>query len=159
MANVVDGVAYYGGATSSPVSVVANLITSVRIPVTELVESITLKVFPYSPPWIIITTNPVKMAQFSYQLVAGTVSDLIPLFLRLDRNSNNQDAERSMVTLFVNRLFQSRDAYYESVTQGVLQGCTGLALMIGYDNPWGTLIRRYVLYRSPHSFAVVYNTL
>lgn len=142
LANVVDGVAYYGGATSSPTGVVSNLLQSVRIPVTELGVMITQKAFPYSPPGIIVTSNPVKMAQFSYQLVAGCVSDLLPLFVRIARNSNDHDAANSIITLFVNRVFQARDAYYESVTQGVLQGCSGLALMIGYDNPWGTLVRR-----------------
>jgi hypothetical protein len=140
LANVVDGVAYYGDAISSPVGVVSNVIQTVRIPVTEIVGSITHRVFPYTPPGIIVASNPVKMAQFSYQLVTGCVSDLVPLFLRIDRNHDDVDAARSLVTLFVNRLFQARDAYYQSITQGVMQGCSGLALMIGYDNPWGTLV-------------------
>jgi hypothetical protein len=89
-----------------------------------------------------VAANPVRIAQFSYQLIVGCVADIIPLSIRLQRNSNDQDAARQLVALFMNRLFQARDSYYESVTQGMLQGCSGLSLMIGFDNPWAVLLRK-----------------
>jgi hypothetical protein len=70
---------------------------------------------------LMVSSNPVRMAQFSYQLVTGCISDIIPLSIRIQRNNRDTDAVRELVTLFMNRLYQARDAYYQSVTIGVLQ--------------------------------------
>jgi hypothetical protein len=82
-------------------------------------------VFPHMPTVasssLMVSSNPVRMAQFSYQLVTGCVSDIIPLSIRIQRNNRDTDAVRELVTLFMNRLHQARDAYYQSVTIGVLQ--------------------------------------
>jgi hypothetical protein len=143
LANIVDGVAYYGAATSSPVGVYSQSITTAHLPIEELGHMITVKVFPYMPSsGLLVSSNPVKMAQFSYQLVSGVVADLIPLSLRIDRNPRDIDAARSIVALFMNRLFQVRDSYYQSITQGILQGCSGISMMIGFTNPWGVLLRK-----------------
>ena len=61
------------------------------------------------------------MAQFSYQLVTGCIADIIPLYVRIQRNTRDADAARALVALFMNSLFQARDAHYQSVTIGVLQ--------------------------------------
>jgi uncharacterized protein YqgC (DUF456 family) len=143
LANVVDGVAYYGAATSSPMGAFAKVITSVKIPMEEIGVVVTRTVFPQMPSaGLILSSNPVKMAQFSYGLVVGCIADIIPLSVRISQNSNDRDAVRSLVSLFMNRLFQARDGYYQSVTQGILQGCSGVSLIIGYDNPWAILLRR-----------------
>jgi hypothetical protein len=145
LANVVDGVAYYGAGTSSPMGPLSSVITSVRIPIAGVAGAITSTVFPSMPTAsssaLMLSSNPVRMAQFSYQLVTGCIVDIIPLALRVDRYGD-QEAGRELVALFINRLFQARDGYYQSVTQGILQGCSGLSLMIGFDNPWAVLIRR-----------------
>jgi hypothetical protein len=70
---------------------------------------------------LLVASNPVKMAQFSYQLVTGCISDIIPLAIRIQRNKKDAEAVRELVALFTNRLFQARDGYYQSVTKGVLQ--------------------------------------
>jgi hypothetical protein len=41
-----------------------------------------------------------------------------------------------------NKLYQARDAYYASITLGMVQGCNGIALMLGFNNPWAIWIRK-----------------
>ena len=82
-------------------------------------------VFPHMPNMVssslIVSSNPIRMAQFSYQLVTGCIADIIPLFVRIQRNSGDSDAVRQLVALFMNRLYQAKDSYEQSVTRGVMQ--------------------------------------
>jgi len=121
------------------------VITSVNIPIAGVASMITSTVFPSMPTAsssaLMISSNPVRLAQFSYQLVVGCIADIIPLAIRVDQ-VRDQEAARSLIALFMNRLFQARDGYYQSVTQGTLQACSGLSLMIGFDNPWAVLLRK-----------------
>jgi hypothetical protein len=122
LANIVDGVAYYGDATSSPVGPLSQIISSVRIPLSDIGSTVLTRVFPFTPSeGLAVTSNPVKMAQFSYQLVVGCITDIIPLAIRVDRNPSDIDAIRALLLLFMNRVFQARDAYYQSITQGVMK--------------------------------------
>lgn len=91
---------------------------------------------------LVVSSNPVKVAEFSYELITGCIMDVIPLIIRETNNPNDQDASRALLSIFMNRLHQSKDGYDRAVTQGVLQGCSGLSLMLGYDNPWGVLLRK-----------------
>ena len=84
---------------------------------------------------IAISASPIRIAQFSYYLVASVISGIIPLSIRLDRNSNDKDAAREMLAMLNNKFYQARDVYYSSITLGMVQGCNGIALMLGYTNP------------------------
>jgi len=89
-----------------------------------------------------ISANPMRLAQFSYNLLASSISGIIPLSIRLGKNPKDKDAARQMVAMLNNKLYQTRDAYYASITLGMVQGCNGLALMLGYTNPWAVLLRK-----------------
>jgi hypothetical protein len=89
-----------------------------------------------------MSANPLRVAQFSYNLVASVISGIIPLSIRLGKNPNDMDAARSMLAMLNNKMYQARDAYYASVTMGMVQGCNGIALMLGYTNPWATWMRK-----------------
>jgi hypothetical protein len=83
-----------------------------------------------------------RLAQFSYSLMASMISGLIPLAARLRKNPGDMEAGREMLAMFNNKLYQARDAYYASVTLGMVSGCNGLALMMGYTNPTAVLVRK-----------------
>lgn len=125
VANIVDGVAYYGLATSSPVGAFSRVINSVKIPINDVGGMVIRTVFPstqsLASAGFVVSSNPVKLAQFSYGLVAGCVVDIIPLAMRLERNPQDKEATRSLLSLLTNRLYRSKQAYYQSITQGVLQ--------------------------------------
>lgn len=89
-----------------------------------------------------ISANPMRLAQFWYNFFASVITGIIPLSIRLGKNSRDVDAAREMVAMLNNKLYQARDAYYASITLGMVQGCNGLALMLGYTNPWAILLRK-----------------
>jgi hypothetical protein len=89
-----------------------------------------------------MSANPLRIAQFSYNLVASVISGIIPLSIRLGKNPDDMDAARSMLAMLNNKMYQARDAYYASITMGMIQGCNGVALMLGYTNPWAIWIRK-----------------
>jgi hypothetical protein len=89
-----------------------------------------------------ISANPLRMAQFSYNLVASIVTSIIPLSIRLTKNPRDMDASRQMLAMFTNKMYQARDAYYASITLGMVQGCNGVSLMLGYTNPWAVMLRK-----------------
>jgi hypothetical protein len=91
---------------------------------------------------IAISASPIRLAQFSYNLIASVISGIIPLSIRLGRNSNDKDAAREMLTMLNNKFYQARDVYYSSITLGMVQGCNCIALMLGYTNPWAIWMRK-----------------
>ena len=146
LANVVDGVAYYGEATLLPNREYRSIVRSIQIPTTDVAKSwmsaMTVENAAGTFSRVSITPNPLRLAQFSYKLVTGAITDLIPLFIRVDRNPKDTAAAREILALLTNRIYDTRDAYYASVTLGMLQACNGLSLMVGFTNPWGVLIRK-----------------
>lgn len=68
-----------------------------------------------------ISANPMRMAQFSYNLVASVITGIIPLSIRLGKNPKDMDAAREMLSMLNNKLYQARDAYYASITLGMVQ--------------------------------------
>jgi hypothetical protein len=72
--------------------------------------------------------------------VASVITSIIPLSIHLGKNPKDVDASRQMLAMFNNKLYQARDAYYTSVTLGMVQGCNGASLMLGYTNPWAVLV-------------------
>ena len=68
-----------------------------------------------------ISANPLRMAQFSYNLVASVIMGIIPLSIRLGKNPRDLDAGREMLAMFNNKLYQAREAYYASITLGMVQ--------------------------------------
>lgn len=86
--------------------------------------------------------NPLRLTQFSYNLVASVVSAIIPLSIRLGKNSGDVDAARQMLAVLYDKLYQAREVYHASITLGMVQGCNGVSLMLGYTNPWAIFVRK-----------------
>ena len=80
-------------------------------------SSLSRTVFPNMPTAasasLLVSSNPVRVAQFSYELITGCISDIIPLAIRIDKNSGDTDAVRALVALFMNRLYQVRTIFYQ----------------------------------------------
>lgn len=147
LANVLDGVAYYGESTLSPTQQYASVVRSFRMPVSEVAGTWTSRIFVMSPTTsasaVTISTNPLRVAQFSYRLVTGVIVDLIPLFIRVQQSDGRDiDATREILFILNNHFYNAREGYYSSVTLGMLQGCNALSLIVGYDNPWAVLLRK-----------------
>lgn len=70
---------------------------------------------------IAISANPLRMAQFFYDLVMSTVADIIPLAVRATQDSRDREAVREILAVFNNKLYQARDAYYGAITLGMMQ--------------------------------------
>jgi hypothetical protein len=60
----------------------------------------------------------------------------------MSKNKKDVEAGREMLAMLNNKMYQAREAYYASITLGMVQGCNGVALMMGYTNPWAILIRK-----------------
>ena len=69
-----------------------------------------------------ISANPLRMAQFSYNLVASVIAGIIPLSIRLGKNPGDTLASREMLAMLNNKIYQAREAYYASITLGMVQG-------------------------------------
>ena len=61
-----------------------------------------------------------RVAQWGYNFLASIISGIIPLSIRLGKNANDKDAEREMLSMLNNKLYQARDAYYASITLGMV---------------------------------------
>lgn len=68
-----------------------------------------------------ISANPMRIAQFSYNLVASIISGIIPLSIRLAQHPNDKNAAREMLAMLNNKLYQARDSYYAAITLGMVQ--------------------------------------
>ena len=67
-----------------------------------------------------ISANPLRLAQFSYNLIASVISGIIPLSIRMGKNPKDVGAAREMLVMLNNKLYQARDAYYASITIGMV---------------------------------------
>jgi hypothetical protein len=85
--------------------------------------------------------NPLRMAQFSYNLITSCITRLIPLMIKIDQN-HDMRAAREILQILTGQLYDNRNGYYNAITKGTLQGCSGLSLMMGYSNPWAVLLRK-----------------
>jgi hypothetical protein len=68
-----------------------------------------------------ISSNPLRLAQFSYNLIASVISGIIPLSIRMGKNPKDVGAFREMRVMLTNKMYQARDAYYASITLGMVQ--------------------------------------
>jgi hypothetical protein len=68
-----------------------------------------------------ISMNPMRVAQFSYNLLASTITAIIPLAVRRTKNPRDMDALREILAVFNNKLYQAREVFYASVTLGMVQ--------------------------------------
>jgi hypothetical protein len=89
-----------------------------------------------------ISANPLRIAQFSYNLVASVVSASIPLSIRLTKDGRDKEAGREMLALLYDKMYQAKEVYHASITLGMVQGCNGISLMLGYTNPWAIFVRK-----------------
>lgn len=146
-ANVIDGVAYFGEGTTLAVAGSSRyLVRSFRMPLGQVQVVVLNTIMPPGARVFsvgsFVTMNPLRVARFSYRLVTGAIADVIPLAVRVDRDSRDTQAVRGILYAFTNRLYESRQEYYAGITLGMLQGCSGISLMLGYSNPWATLLRK-----------------
>jgi hypothetical protein len=89
-----------------------------------------------------VSSSPLRMARFSYGLVTGSLADVIPLAIRLQRDKGDTLATREILQVLTNNLYESRDRYENLITRSLLQGCSGLSLIMGYTSPWAVLLRK-----------------
>ena len=68
-----------------------------------------------------ISANPMRVAQWSYNFLASVISGIIPLSIRWGKNPKDLSALREMLAMLNNKLYQARDAYYASITLGMVQ--------------------------------------
>lgn len=53
-----------------------------------------------------ISANPLRVAQFSYNLVASIISAIIPLSIRMTKNPGDVQASREMLAMLNNKMYQ-----------------------------------------------------
>lgn len=125
LANIVEGVAYYGESTVSPLDAYKSTVATIRIPTQELGDQFIQGVLPMADRAMAnemaISANPMRMAQFSYDLITSIVSDIIPLAIRASKESRDKEVVREILAVFNNKLYQAREAYYGAITLGMMQ--------------------------------------
>lgn len=128
LANLIDGVAYYGESTISPLDAYKSVIVSAKVPTKELGTQFIQGILPMSQSamanTLAISANPMRLAQFSYNLVASTISDILPLAVKAGKDSRNKEVIREILAVLNNKIYQARDAYYGSITLGMIQVLT-----------------------------------
>lgn len=144
VARVIDGVAYYGDATLLPTTNYRTIVKSVKIPINDMGGRAMQAVLRQTPGISLLRVpmniNPIRMAHFGHNLIVGTLVDLLKGFTQ-GTLSGPQSASR-IATMLTSRLFDMRDAFYQTVTLGSMQGCNALSLMIGFNNPIAILLRK-----------------
>ena len=172
LANVVDGVAYFGEGTTMAVGGNARyfalilhlrisgmtdlafgryLIQSFRIPTSKVSVGVMSSIMPRGMGMFsassFVTVNPLRVARFSYRLITGAISDAIPIAIRINRDKSagirpqDSTATRELIRVLINRLYESKVNYRKDITDSLMQGCSGLSLMLGYSGPWAALLR------------------
>lgn len=109
-ANVIDGVAYYGDSTLVPLVGVQSrqVMRTMRIPMGRLTVGLTSSAIGAGSGAPLVA-NPLRMAHFSYKLVVGSIADIIPLLVRVDRSKGDErDATREILSVMTNRFYDSR---------------------------------------------------
>lgn len=148
-ANIVEGAAMVGQSSALPfVGGFYSVARSMRLPIVGTSNTILKAAFSSGPgkgsglPALglaALAPNPLKVAQFSYELVAGWVARLLPLAMR-----GGKPSELVLEALHITRdsIVDSRGDFDRLVLSTMLQGCSGLSLMLGFSNPWALYIRR-----------------
>lgn len=147
VANVADGVAYFGQGTGLAVGGQARyLIQSMQLPFSKVTVGVLSSVMPPGAGVFsaasFVTASPLRVARFSYAMVSGAVADAIPLAIRLERDARDRPAARQLLRVFSDRFYAGKDGYYRSVTSSLLQACAGASLTLGYTNAWAALLRK-----------------
>ena len=144
LANVVDGIAYYGEATLMPNQAYSSFIRSVRLPAKEISNNIMQGVLSMNPigslARVTTSTNPLRLAHWSISVITSTIVDLI--FMLANADLTDPRVMRRIISVLTNRLYDAKDGFYSSVVLGLMQGCNGLSLMMGYNNPWAIFLRK-----------------
>lgn len=110
-ANVLNGMAFYGEASIVPLGLVGiqrQIIRTVRLPVGEGSTLILNRVLPsWMTPYLaagMVATSPLRLAAYSYKILASSISKLIPLFIRVDKNPRDRQAARQILYILTNQL-------------------------------------------------------
>jgi hypothetical protein len=141
VANILEGVGMYGESTQNP-AVFAKTLKSFDLPVADIGLGM-MQVAGASPVSVAmsLSVNPLRMARWSYRLVTGWITDLIPLLIRIQKDSKDQAAIRDVVHMMSNHVLDSKREFVGEVLLGMKQGCGGVAMMMGYTNPWAMVLR------------------
>lgn len=142
-ANMLDGLAFYGEASQIPIapSFSRSLVRSMKIPGKDIADGFITHI-RNREPIIVVSSNPLRMAQFSYKLIVGSISEIMPLLIRTEDSQIARENTREILQVLTNRFYDAREAFHNSITLGGLQACNGLSLILGYTNPWAMLIRK-----------------
>lgn len=110
-ANLLNGMAFFGEASVVPLGLVGlqrQIISTVRLPVTQGANVILNRVLPsWMTPYLaagMVATSPLRLASYSYKLIVGSISKLIPLFIRVDRDKRDRQAARQILYVLTNQL-------------------------------------------------------
>jgi hypothetical protein len=94
LANVVDGIAYYGDASSTPIGFDTSIIRGMRMPVNGMGTAAKIGMFPAGSSSVvpsfgtIMSINALRITQFSYNLVTASITRLIPLMVEIQRTQS-----------------------------------------------------------------------
>jgi len=161
LGSIVDGVAFYGQSSSrgNPVwslgSRYTKILQSATLPFGGISQQISSVIFPTMPTYFkpMVDGNPILMAKFSWQLVGRSMSLIIPEVVNRSDKTNQR-----ILMYFLDTLYQKRTDYKDGVHNSIIQGCAGLSLMLGYDKPWGTMMRK-ICESVPHATLGIYDIL
>jgi hypothetical protein len=146
VANIIDGAAKFGQSSIVPLSGYNFFIKTVKLPIADFGISALKSLSIISPiTTSIVAPNPIRIAQFSYNFLTDMITQLIPLAIKIDRNPNDVASSRELINLFSTHILElggPNGKFFNSVTLGMLDGCSSISLMIGYRNPWGTFFRK-----------------
>lgn len=113
VANVIDGVAYFGhGTTIALAGGSRYLLTSFKMPISEVQVGVMSSIMPAGAKMFsassFLTVSPLRVAAFSYNLITDSISEIIPLAIKADRNKKDKTALREILFILTNNLYESR---------------------------------------------------
>lgn len=139
----IDGATIFAQSSVNPLTgSVGIALSSMKLPAASVAGTV-LHAFMGGVPGgaISITASPLLMAKYTYLLVSGWVSKILPILLGASSISAPSVA-REILHVMSNHLFDSRKDFETLVIQSMHRGCSGMSLMMGYSNPWAVFVRK-----------------
>jgi len=159
IAQKVDGVLYYGAASSLPAEIAAKSYwKSTRVPIDQLSSGVKTLMFPMLPSFatIVMPTNSMVMAEFTYNLLVGSIQDILPLVVvapDADKKGGVVNANK-IGNVLIDRMYMGRMAWRDGVVAQMKMGCLGFYYFFGGDNPWGNLFKKLCESMSEYSLGI-----
>lgn len=148
-ASFIEGASQYGQATFSPSGGgLARSFSGLRVPIPELGSGMLNTFFAGKSSGSIksissalsVSVNPIRLARYSYELVAGWVSRILPI--AIEGRGGAPSVAIRVAHVMGNHLLDSRGDFDRLVLLTMRQGCSGMSLMIGFTNPWARFVRK-----------------